>query len=1397
MRSMLRVLTAASLLVAASACQKAEFEKVSPEALIMSLSTGVVSADDASLTVSVQAVDDGVAVLEEDILFTIGGTCVAAPQTVPTDPSSGLAIATFAGLDAAGACTVTAATLGDVTATADFQVVAGAPATLTFVNIGQIDILAGEEVTFSVSILDSALNPVALAADVTTDSPGAIFSATGITYEEAGTFSILASLDGFPALSDSIDVTVAPDSAAQVTTALLQTSVGQQQELLVTCTELDAFGNVRPDPFDSTEVTTAPAAGSITEDGTVAGLFHISGFSTFGVYVVTCVNLALSDDKTFAVVQQGGANSVVASANLTLVEAGTGTLTVTCTEVDQFGNDVGTQFNPGTGFVTTASGVALAEPSPNVFTATGITAKGVFAATCSNGTDSDSELYTVGDSTAPTETAFTVTGGTGPYAAGTTVTVNLDVQDVIGVANESLVLVSGPGVITSPATILETTADPPSRSFQLRLDGTVGSASTVVVRGLAADTTGNLRATASTLSIAVDPAPTAVITTLSASTVEAGTGTLTVTCKEVDSFGNDVGTAFDLPAGFTTTAPGAMLAEPTPNVFTATGITATGDFTATCDTGTVSSSKTFTARDTTAPAETAFSVTGGTGPYASGTTVTVNLDVLDVIGVASESLVLVSGPGVITSPATILETTANPPSRSFQVRLDGTVGSSSTVVVRGQAADTTGNLGTTASTLAITVNAASTVVTASASPSTVEAGSTLTVSCTEKHAVTGSNAATAWAGGDVTTTASGELIAAPSGNQFAVTNLLTKGTFTATCTGDFNSGDATFAVADTTPPSAATSLNPAAGPYAANTNLQVTVTASDTVGLASASIEVVSGPGTLVSSPSVALNGATSAAPVFTVRLDGSTTAASTVVLRTQVTDTTGNIRQPSDISADVNQATAVVVTTLAGSSVEHNQTLDFTCKELNFETGADTNRTFNLTNVSTTAPGGTLSMPGANAFRITGPFTSKGNFTATCTMSAQSDIETFSIFDATAPTIGTLSVVSGTLDDAYAPGQNLTIRLSAAGDGIGLARTELSLTGSAQVNQPNPRFTTGTAVTNVDFTITVDTDAATFSSIVLTAQATDTTGNTVTSATKTLTVDPAVGMAVDTGITMRTLFESVGTPIPTGIGTDGTDLFLQRQNGSGFIQDVARVSGTTGPANLTSVISSGFPGSTTPTGGITALSTAFGGRTIFHTLDGTTPQIGADNGTVHANFDPTPSNFVDPLDVSFGNLGNGDKVWTIDTNGGGNVTVFKSISTGEVAPFYIGTAGQLASCIALTKDPDPTTPRLLVPNPTGAIHTLVDGGGDTGVFATLSLTGSIPANDAKDIAVGGAKILIAGGATGAVYRVNVTTVQNPISSAFDAPIGVAVKANDGNSLHVLDVGALPGGYRIYKVTGY
>ena len=345
MPSSIRVAVCASLLVSAAACQKAEFDKPQPQALVVTLSSGVISADDGTISVSVAAVEDGSPVLNESVTATIGGACAAAPQTLDTSPTSGLAVFDFTGLDSAGGCTVTV-TARALTEVANFEVAAGAPATIALAAVGATAIQAGESVGYSVVINDAAANDVSVGVSITTDAPGSINNADGtIDFTIAGSWQVFAQVIGFPALSgtDNFGVTVAAAGAAQVTTTLLQSSVGQQQTLDLTCAQFDAFGNPIANNFTAADVSTNPAASSIVEDAT-PNLFHISGFPTFGIFVATCDDGALFDDETFSVGQQAGTSSAIATADLAQIEAGTGVISVTCREVDGFGNDLGSTF---------------------------------------------------------------------------------------------------------------------------------------------------------------------------------------------------------------------------------------------------------------------------------------------------------------------------------------------------------------------------------------------------------------------------------------------------------------------------------------------------------------------------------------------------------------------------------------------------------------------------------------------------------------------------------------------------------------------------------------------------------------------------------------------------------------------------------------------------------------------------------------------------------------------------------------------------------------------------------------------------------------------------------------------------------------------------------------------
>lgn len=511
MRSISR-LVVPLFLFGSSACQKAEFADPEATVLTLSLSSGVISADDASLTVTAAALADGVAVLEEPVTLSVGGACTAPQQTMQTDPDSGVAVVVFAGLDSAGDCTVSADLSNGVSASVGFQVVPGAPTSILVTPTSDTSILAGETVSYTVEVRDAASNLVPVAVDMATDAPEAqMVTAGSIRFLRAGQWTAFAEVLGFPSVTGTAEfaVTVDPASAAQVTTTIAQSSVGQQQVLDVTCTQMDAFGNLRSFAWDATDVTVEPAA-SVVEDATVNGLFHVSGFVTQGIYSVTCDDGANSDLDSFAVVEQALGNSVLATANRSSIEAGTGVLTVTCRELDDFGNELATDFGLGgvPNFTTTATGT-VQEPTVNTFTVSNVTVPGSYTALCDSGTDQDTENFTVVDTTPPTITFNAVTAASGPegiqadsrYAPGTQLTVSVSASDIVGI---SRIDVLGAGDYATFFPVPGTTSVT-SHPFEIVIDPTLATFTQVVLRTQATDNSGNVRQSAD-LVFTVDPA---------------------------------------------------------------------------------------------------------------------------------------------------------------------------------------------------------------------------------------------------------------------------------------------------------------------------------------------------------------------------------------------------------------------------------------------------------------------------------------------------------------------------------------------------------------------------------------------------------------------------------------------------------------------------------------------------------------------------------------------------------------------------------------------------------------------------------------------------------------------------------------------------------------------------
>lgn len=1407
MRSMCRVLASALLLVAASACEKAEFEKAKPEAVVITLSTGVVSADDGTLTVHLQALDKGVPVLEQPVRVSITGATPAAEQTVTTDAATGVATATFTGLDTAGTSTVNAAAgagAGEVTASATFEVVPGVPATISL-TAADTSILAGETVDSQLTVADAAGNALAVDVSVSTDAPDALFSSGGIIeFQRAGQWTVFAEYSGLSGLSgtSSFGVTVDPAAAAQVTSELAQSAVGQQQTLDVACAQFDAFGNERSFSWTAANLDTVPAAGVIVEDATVNGLFHVSGFATYGVYTATCDDGAGNTSvDTFTVVQEAAANSVVAAADVSQIEASSGTLTVTCKEVDGFGNDVGTAFDAPANFTTTAPGV-IAEPMPNTFTVTGVTVKGTFTATCDNGTDSDLETFMVVDTTAPTSDAPALSPPpAGLYAAGTVLRVTANnAADAVGLASATISLVSGPATFVSPSVIAlggVATADP---FFDVRLDGVTTGTSGVLVRVQIEDTTGNVFQAAD-VSVTVDVAATNVVATADVSQIEASTGTLTVTCVEVDGFGNDVGTAFDAPANFTTTAPGASVAEPTANTFTISGVTVKGTYTATCDSGTDSAAETFMVVDTTAPTADTPSLNPPAGPYAAGTVLRVTAaNAADAVGLASATISLVSGDATLASPSVVALGGATTAAPFFDVRLDGDTAASSAVLLRIQIEDTTGNV-LQAPDVSVTVDPAGTNVVATLEGGSIEASDTLSVTCREYHATTGeATSATFAIGTEVTTDATGATILG-AGNDFTISGFTAKGTFSVMCQKATESDVETFTVYDATPPvQQAYLVVEGAGPHAAGDAVTVSFDVQDVIGIATESLVVVSGPGRITSASSISEFGAADPpARTFTVELDGVTTGPSVVSVRAEARDTTGNVLVTGTLAIDVLAAGTTVTTTLDEISVESTAKAFVTCLESHAETGADTGRDFVFTEVTVVpavppVPGIVEVAP--NRFEISG-FDTKGAHSVTCAGDATA--ESLTVFDTTPPEITQNEVTAASqkegvqADNRYAPGTTLTLTVS-ADDEIGLARIDVSVIANGTVT-PSSFFPVDGAdtVTAQDFTVTVDASAPTFTPITVRTQATDTTGNVRQAPDLVFTVDPAKDLDVAAGITMITVFETDdpldGSPISVAADAAG-GLYVERDAPvSAGVDEIIQITGDTTFA----VVASDFVAAVDDeiTGGLVYVPAGYGTPTpfnIFHTLLVSTGHVGTldalDAPVVFSAFPNVP------VDLTFGTSG-GTNLYCLDLDNGSGISILRRVNTnGSITDVYPDTTALFTSAGTLTVGAD----NLWVPNPDGSVVRVTS-------LGTASTPFAFAPNDAVDSTFGSSKVLVAGGTTQTVYRATAAgVVENPVSAEFDTPIGLSVDVAN-NDLYILDRGdGLDGAghpWRIYRATGY
>ena len=267
---MVRVSRFAALMVvgvalsASGSCKKAELGDPTPTGITAQVDSSSITADDGSVVVRAQVFEDGVALLDEPVRFSIDGALSQPEVIVPTDPLTGVAEYTFTNLRTVGSGNVIASA-GDVTtavtASAPLTVTPGIPATVS-VDAGGSVIADQGSAVLTVAATDAYANAIPSAAvNLSTNAPGAII--VGNTLQNlhvAGTWSLVGSVAGSPAVTGTDGYVVTAGAAAQAKTSLGQSVVGKLQSLDIYCDELDAFGNSRTvgGTWVLSEVSTSP-----------------------------------------------------------------------------------------------------------------------------------------------------------------------------------------------------------------------------------------------------------------------------------------------------------------------------------------------------------------------------------------------------------------------------------------------------------------------------------------------------------------------------------------------------------------------------------------------------------------------------------------------------------------------------------------------------------------------------------------------------------------------------------------------------------------------------------------------------------------------------------------------------------------------------------------------------------------------------------------------------------------------------------------------------------------------------------------------------------------------------------------------------------------------------------
>ena len=495
--------------------------------------------------------------------------------------------------------------------------------------------------------------------------------------------------------------------------------------------------------------------------------------------------------------------------------------------------------------------------------------------------------------------------------------------------------------------------------------------------------------------------------------------------------------------------------------------------------------------------------------------------------------------------------------------------------------------------------------------------------------------------------------------------------------------------------------------------------------------------------------------------------------------------------------ATNTVVATLSQSVTDYQDTLVVNCRELD-PFGATLPRPAGDFGVSyPTVPGVATPQSDGSAdgdatdgidfvIGVGGSLDELGEYEVQCAADTQTDLDNFVVADLTPPAIAAADIAMATgpngvtLDRAYAPNTSFGVDVEAT-DAVGVLTIDIEATSGPGTANERALFPADQTTANATLAAAVDGAAATFASITYRVIARDAAGNLTSFDIPAVTVDPAVGIAVATGVEMRTLYEdATGTSGAVALGTDLDDLFVQRENEStGEVLDVLRLDGDAAPATVSTEVGVNLPPAPAA-GGIAATTLPYGGFSVFHTLDaeavdGTT--IGTANTGAHLTF-AGPNGTLAPGDLTLGDLGQGRTLFLEDEGG----AVFTVDTAGGIAAY----TGVIGTNLSLTVNAG----TLWAIDDVGQLTAVTDTGGGAIVGAPADTTVA----PVRDLGFGNGRLIVGGGAL--VTRVDPMApgVPDHITDQLDDVRGVAVKMN-GN-LYVLDQPA-PGLWRVYRVTGY